>query len=70
MTLMDKTHALKDNLLAVKARKIRTALAGNHPEIDYLLERINHTITQPITVAIMGEFSAGKSSFLNRLLGI
>lgn len=69
MTL-DKTYALKDNLLAVKARKIRAVLAGNHPEVDYLLDRINHTITQPITVAIMGEFSAGKSSFLNKLLGI
>ena len=70
MSIMNETHALKDNLLAVKARKIRAVLAGNHPEIDYLLDRINHTITQPITVAIMGEFSAGKSSFLNRLLGI
>ncbi|WP_428354987.1 dynamin family protein [Methyloprofundus sp.] len=70
MSVMDKTHALKDNLLAVKARKIRTVLDGKHPEIDFLLDRINHTITQPITVAIMGEFSAGKSSFLNRLLGI
>jgi|GEM_PF-2346340 GTPase Era involved in 16S rRNA processing len=70
MSVMDKTHALKDNLLAVKARKIRAALNAKHPEIDFLLDRINHTITQPITVAIMGEFSAGKSSFLNRLLGV
>ena len=70
MTVMSKTHALKDNLSAVKARKVRSALAGQHPKIDQLLDKIDHIITQPITIAVMGEFSAGKSSFLNRLLGI
>ncbi|MEI6268449.1 MAG: dynamin family protein [Methylococcaceae bacterium] len=70
MTIMSKTHALKDNLSAVKARKVRSALAEQHPKIDQLLDKIDHIITQPITIAVMGEFSAGKSSFLNRLLGI
>ena len=67
---MTKTHLLKDNLSIVKARKVRALLVGQHPKIDILLDKLDHIITQPITIAVMGEFSAGKSSFLNRLLGI
>jgi GTPase SAR1 family protein len=70
MTVMTKTHLLKDNLSIVKARKVRALLVGQHPKIDILLDKLDHIITQPITIAVMGEFSAGKSSFLNRLLGI
>ncbi len=67
---MTKTHLLKDNLTIVNARKVRALLIGQHPNIDILLDKLDHIITQPITIAVMGEFSAGKSSFLNRLLGI
>ena len=67
---MTKTYLLKDNLSIVKARKVRTLLVGQQPKIDILLDKLDHIITQPITIAVMGEFSAGKSSFLNRLLGI
>lgn len=70
MTAISKTHALKDNLSAVKARKVRSVLAEQHPRIDYFLDKIDRIIKQPITIAVMGEFSAGKSSFLNQLLGI
>ena len=70
MMVMSKTNALKDNLSAVKARKVRAVLAEQHPRIDYLLDKIDHIIKQPITIAVMGDFSAGKSSFLNQLLGI
>ena len=41
MTAISKTHALKDNLSAVKARKVRSVLAEQHPRIDYFLDKID-----------------------------
>lgn len=67
---MNKSQVLKDNLMVVNTRKIRSRLRDQYPSIEQILDRIDHVISQPLTVVVMGEFSAGKSSFLNRLLHI
>ena len=50
-------------------RRSNKALDARHPATASSPERIRHLAKDPLTVVVMGEFSAGKSSFLNRLLG-
>ena len=69
MTRASKWGILQDNVKVRGAAKIKHALHGNHPEIEAIAGRIQRLAREPLTLAVMGEFSAGKSSFLNRLLG-
>lgn len=69
MTL-DKTIILNGNSKVEKARRIHAVLDGRHTEIDRILNQIFRIVDEPLTVAVMGEFSSGKSSFLNKLLHI
>ncbi|MDP1905552.1 MAG: dynamin family protein [Pseudomonadota bacterium] len=69
MTLY-KTKFLNGNSKVEKTRSIREVLGDKHPGIDSVLDKIFRIVEKPLTVAVMGEFSSGKSSFLNRLLHI
>lgn len=69
MSGLGKGSILGSHLKVRGAARIRQAVAGHHPRIESIAARIAHLARQPLTVAVMGEFNAGKSSFLNRLLG-
>lgn len=69
MSGLGKGSILGGHLKVRGAARIRQAVAGHHPRIESIAARIAHLARQPLTVAVMGEFNAGKSSFLNRLLG-
>ena len=64
-----KNFVLRRNEYVVAARKIEKALAGEHGGIAEITRRIQYLASEPLTVTVLGEFSAGKSSFINRLLG-
>lgn len=64
-----KWLALKDHVKVGRAAAIQLAANHRHPQLEAYAERILRLARQPLTLAVMGEFSAGKSSFLNRLLG-
>ena len=63
-----KGEVLRYDQRVVAAKKIENALAGHHEAISEITGRIRHLAEDPLTVVVLGEFSAGKSSFLNRLL--
>ncbi|MBF0220592.1 MAG: dynamin family protein, partial [Gammaproteobacteria bacterium] len=56
------------NIWLINSHKIRSLLGHSDQALDTLFARIFRIATQPITLAVMGEFSAGKSTFINRLL--
>jgi ribosome biogenesis GTPase A len=64
-----KDGVLRNDQRVILAGKIGRTLAGHHPSIGEITRRIQHLAREPLTLVVMGEFSAGKSSFLNRLLG-
>jgi ribosome biogenesis GTPase A len=64
-----KGGVLRNDQRVILAGRIDKTLAGHHPSIGEITRRIQHLAREPLTVVVMGEFSAGKSSFLNRLLG-
>ncbi|RKT45844.1 dynamin family protein [Thiocapsa rosea] len=64
-----KGGVLRNDQRVILAGRIDKVLAGHHPSIGEITRRIQHLAREPLTVVVMGEFSAGKSSFLNRLLG-
>ena len=66
----DKSKVLNRDYSVRGARRISEVLAGHHPSIREITGRFEHLVWDPLTLVVMGEFSAGKSSFLNRLLGI
>jgi len=66
---MKKSHYLAEHVKVRTAQKISEILQGIHnEEIEQYLSHIQALATKPLNLAIMGEFSAGKSSFINRLL--
>lgn len=69
MSGLGKGPILEGHIKVREAARIRQAVAGHHPRTEAIAARIAHLARQPLTVAVMGEFNAGKSSFLNRLLG-
>lgn len=69
MSQSSKRDLLRFDQRVIGADKIRKVLAQHHPALDEVTRRIHHLSREPLTVVVMGEFSAGKSSFLNRLLG-
>lgn len=64
-----KGGVLRNDQRVILAGRIDKTLARHHPSIGEITRRIQHLAREPLTVVMMGEFSAGKSSFLNRLLG-
>lgn len=64
-----KGGVLRNDQRVILAGRIGKVLAGHHPSIGEITQRIQHLAREPLTLVVMGEFSAGKSSFLNRLLG-
>ncbi|MBF0220197.1 MAG: dynamin family protein [Gammaproteobacteria bacterium] len=68
MSQSSKDAILKNNQKVVAAGKIAREQRSPYREINQHLDRIKHLAKEPLSVAVMGEFSAGKSSFLNRLL--
>ena len=62
-----KDEVLRYDQRVVAARKIEAVLAGHHAAADEITRRIRHLAKDPLTLVVLGEFSAGKSSFLNRL---
>ncbi|WP_282755486.1 dynamin family protein [Desulfuromonas thiophila] len=68
MNHSNKNGVLRYDQRVVAAKKIEKVLAGQHPSIKEITGRIRHLAESPLTVVVLGEFSAGKSSFLNRLL--
>jgi len=69
MSQTEKEVVLRNDLRVVGAKKIQKALEERHANIGDITKRIAHLATEPLTLVVMGEFSAGKSSFLNRVLG-
>jgi len=69
MSQSNKREVLRYDQRVVAARKIEKILAGHHASMTEITGRIRHLAEAPLTVVVLGEFSAGKSSFLNRLLG-
>lgn len=67
---MDKTFVLKDRQLVVATQKVTAALGDQHPQPMIHIKKIQNAVSSPIVLAVMGEFSAGKSTFINRVLGI
>ncbi len=68
------SRSVKDSVLihdqrVIGASKIQRTLGGHHPALAEIAAHMRHLARDPLTLVVMGEFSAGKSSFLNRLLG-
>lgn len=63
-----KNEMMRRNEYVVAARKIESALDKHHSSVGEITAHISHLAQAPLTVVVLGEFSAGKSSFLNRLL--
>ncbi len=68
MTQSNKREVLRYDQRVVAAKKIEKVLSGHHASVTEITGRIRHLARAPLTVVVLGEFSAGKSSFLNRLL--
>lgn len=68
MSQSSKVEVLRYDQRVVAAKKIDKALAGHHASVTAITARIRHLAKAPLSVVVLGEFSAGKSSFLNRLL--
>lgn len=68
MTIMEKKVIFEDRSRVKAARRIQELVGDSHPHVSFHLSRINDLATTPITLAVMGEFSAGKSTFINKLL--
>jgi len=67
---MKKTSILQERVRVLSSNRVAEILGSKHPEVCKHIDRIRHTVTNPLTLAVMGEFSAGKSTFINRLLHI
>jgi small GTP-binding protein len=70
MSNLDKKAIFDDRSQIKSARKIQAIIGDHHPKIAEHIKRIHDLASTPITLTVMGEFSAGKSTFINRLLGI
>jgi small GTP-binding protein len=68
MSQSNKREVLRYDQRVVAAKKIEKVLAGHHASMTEITGRIRHLAEAPLSVVVLGEFSAGKSSFLNRLL--
>lgn len=67
MSGLRKEKVLKHDQRVVAAKKIDGVVTGHHAAIAEITGRIRHLAKDPLTVVVLGEFSSGKSSFLNRL---
>ena len=63
-----KADLLRYDQRVIKAADIGATVLPHHPALSEIVARIRHLARDPLTLVVMGEFSAGKSSFLNRLL--
>ena len=68
MSQSNKVEVLRYDQRVVAAKKIEKVLVGHHASVTEITGRIRHLAEAPLSVVVLGEFSAGKSSFLNRLL--
>lgn len=60
----DETHALLTELQKILETDSRLSATGRK------LSELRHQHRQPLLLAVMGEFNAGKSTFINALLGV
>ena len=70
---MDKLNEIKKSYLYATLRKSNEKLKKKNNIYNYFQDtftRIDEITKKPLKLAILGEFSAGKSSFINRLIGI
>ncbi len=70
---MNKTEEIKQLHLFHLIEKIKKKLKSQENILKYfgeILKRIDDVVEKPLKLAVLGEFSSGKSTFLNRLLGI
>jgi len=67
---MDKTHILSNQINVKAVKEIADLLGHEYPSILPHLNKIDKAVNQPVILTVFGEFSAGKSKFLNKLLGI
>jgi small GTP-binding protein len=70
MSNLDKKAIFDDRSQIKAARKIQAIIGDHHPMIAEHIKRIQDLASTPITLTIMGEFSAGKSTFINRLMSV
>nr|QGT50313.1 ATP-binding protein [uncultured Helicobacter sp.] len=68
LTIKDQ-KLFSDNPLYALIAKARYALAQSLGEENDTLEKLSQSINEPMKIAIIGQFSSGKSTFLNALLG-
>ncbi|MEA3640136.1 MAG: dynamin family protein [Lamprobacter sp.] len=68
MSQSNKVEVLRCDQRVVAAKKIEKVFAGHHASMTAITRRIRHLAEAPLSVVVLGEFSAGKSSFLNRIL--
>lgn len=70
---MDKQNELKQTVVYHFLDKAFATLRENNNVFHNFVEseqRVRTIVEKPLRLAVMGEFSTGKSSFLNRLLGM
>lgn len=68
MSAAGKYAILRKNEDVGHAARLIKSVGDHHPAIWGPCERILRLARDPVTAVVLGEFSAGKSSFLNRLL--
>ena len=69
---MVKINKLQNNHYVILSNRIKRELQNNFL-YDYLkanFKRIDDLVKKPLKLAVFGEFNAGKTSFINRLLGL
>jgi len=67
---MDKTILLSDRIRIQITKQLSVLLGDDYPLARGPLQDIYKAVHNPVNVAVMGEFSAGKSTFINKLLSI
>lgn len=70
--MVEKFNKLKNNHYVVLSNRIKQDLKESYVE-DIFQEnftRIEKLIKEPLKLAVFGEFNAGKTTFINRLLGL
>lgn len=69
MNNLDKKAIFDDRSQIKATRRINAIIGDHHPAVALHINRIKELASTPITLSVMGEFSAGKSTFINQLLG-
>jgi len=67
--MLEKKNFFENNINYLKIKEIQKLnLQGN--EIEKLVDKAKKIVEEPLNLAVLGEFNAGKSSFINKILGV